>query len=199
MNKGCEILLWCLVLFLVLMFFFIEKVLFPMTDILSDFAFAVQLIEVTPLHINDRWKGYFIYNGSVTPWKHDAAKILNAYGQAMFFPIILSLISLLPHLWKKEACIRTKIFEFFLVLLQFYPQYIAMKLIFEVARNNNPWKNQDGKFSKDEWHMKKERFEKEVGCNEAILEALLQFNFVIVGGRIFLGIQNKCHIVSHTL
>ena len=59
--------------------------------------------------------------------------------------------------------------------------------MFKVAKDNNPWKNQDGKFSKEEYYKQKDKLEREVGCNEAILESLLQFNIVLIGGRIFLG------------
>ena len=90
-------------------------------------------------------------------------------------------------MYKKEDSIGMKCFELFLFLFQFYPQYAAMKLMYQVGRDNNPLVNQDGTFSKKEWSRKRDKFDREIGCNEAILEALLQFNIVIIGGRIFLG------------
>ena len=212
MSESGKTLFWCLLLITTLTFYFIEKVLFPTFDILSDTSFAIQMLMVNPDDIDDGWKvkwcppstpdcaphenrhgdeSCIIYHGNCTmesvPWKKHAAHVLNAYGQSMFFPIAFSLLSFLPHLYQKHAPVRVKIFEFFLVLFQFYPQYLGMKLMFKVAKDNNPWKNQDGKFSKEEYYKRKDKLEREVGCNEAILESLLQFNIVLIGGRIFLG------------
>ena len=213
MSESGKTLFWCLLLILTLTFFFIEKVLFPTFDILSDTSFAIQMLMVNPDDINDGWKVKWcppstpnncaphesrhgdetciIYHGNCTmenvPWKKYAAHVVNAYGQSMLFPIAFSLLSLFPHLYQKRASLKVKIFEFFLVLFQCYPQYLGMKLMFKVAKDNNPWKNQDGKFSKEEYYKQKDKLEREVGCNEAILESLLQFNIVLIGGRIFLG------------
>ena len=179
-----------LLLVLSLSLFFIEKVLFHWTDVLSDIAFSHQLLIIEPDDIEDDWaRKWNATDGSNNAtWKNDAAHVLNTYGQAMVVPILLSLFSLLPYLYKKEAHIGTKLFEFFLIVFQFYPQYTAMKLMYQVGRDNNPLVNQDGTFSKKEWSRKRDKFDREIGCNEAILEALLQFNIVIIGGRIFLGI-----------
>ena len=192
MRECLEKILPWLALFLALAFFFVEKVVFSMTDVFSDIAFAIQMIVLSPEDILDGWKIKWTlppFNGTSTTWKDNASMVLNAYGQAMFFPIICSLVSLLPHLYYKKALLRNKILEFVLVLLQCYPQYLAIKLIFFVARDNNPWKNENGKFSHEEWDKKKDKYEREIGCNEAILEALLQFNIVLIGGRIFLGMS----------
>ena len=136
MSECLEKILPWLVLFLTLAFFLVEKVVFSMADVFSDIAFSIQMIVLSPEHILDGWKTKWTlppFNGTSTTWKDNAAMVLNAYGQAMFFPIIFSLISNLPHLYKKKALLRLKIFEFVLVLLQCYPQYIAIKLIIVVA------------------------------------------------------------------
>ena len=186
MDGGSKTAYHCLVLVLSLFLFFVEKVLFHWTDVLSDIAFAHQLLRVGPDDIQEDWKRYWFSNETTTPWRNEAATVLNLFGQAMVVPILMSLMSFFPYLYKKEATIGMKCFELFLVLFQFYPQYTAMKLMYQVARNNNPWVNQDGTFSKEEWNKKKDTFERKIGCNEAILEALLQFNIVISAGRNFI-------------
>ena len=187
MDGGNKTAYHCLLLVLSLFLFFVEKVLFHWTDVLSDIAFAHQLLKVGPDDIQEDWKPEWFSNETTNPWRNEAATVLNLYGQAMVVPILLSLMSFFPYLYKKEDSIGMKCFELFLVLFQFYPQYAAMKLMYQVGRDNNPWANQDGTFSKEEWNKKKDTFERDIGCNEAILEALLQFNIVIAAGRIFIG------------
>ena len=69
----------CLLLILSLFLFFVEKVLFHWTDVLSDIAFAHQLLKVGPDDIQEDWKPEWFSNETTNPWRNEAATVLNPF------------------------------------------------------------------------------------------------------------------------
>ena len=54
------------------------------------------------------------------------------FSLAMLTPVLLTMLFILPHWWnnEKNTTLRNKIFTFALVLLQFYPQWKMLNVIY---------------------------------------------------------------------
>ena len=72
----------------------------------------------------------------------------------MLMPVLLAMLFILPHWWnnEKKTTSCNKIFTFALVLLQFYPQWKMLNVLYI------------GLWKKDaKWKEEKERFQENIG------------------------------------
>ena len=77
-------------------------ILLPCWDVYSDVAFAIHLISEG--HIN--------------------------FGLTMLGPMILSILFTIPHWWRIEATTSNRLKTFPLLLLLFWPQYRALRILY---------------------------------------------------------------------
>ena len=76
------------------------------------------------------------------------------FSLAMFMPVLLAMLFILPHWWnnEKKTTRCNKIFTFALVLLQFYPQWKMLNVLYM------------GLWKKDvKWKEEKEKLQRNVG------------------------------------
>ena len=76
------------------------------------------------------------------------------FALAMLMPVLLAMLFILPHWWNNEKNINicNKIFTFILVLLQFYPQWKMLNVLYM------------GLWKKDaKWKEEKERLQQNIG------------------------------------
>ena len=74
---------------------------------------------------------------------------------AMICPILLSMTFLLPQWWKfeKDTSMQNRIWTFFLVLIQFWPQWKMLQLLYMGLCKKDP-----------DWEKEKEKLKRNVGC-----------------------------------
>ena len=76
------------------------------------------------------------------------------FALAMLMPVLLAMLFILPHWWnnEKNTTLCNKIFTFALVLLQFYPQWKMLNVLYM------------GLWKKDmKWKEEKERLQQNIG------------------------------------
>ena len=113
------------------LFTFLFGVALPSWDVYSDLYFALTLIIPRCNHINNLVNDYDSLN------KTACTEIGEYYGHpnfaiAMLMPVLLTMLFILPHWWhnEKKTPLGNKIFTFALVLLQFYPQWKMLNVIY---------------------------------------------------------------------
>jgi len=92
------------------------------------------------------------------------------FALAMLMPVILAMLFILPHWWnnEKKTTSSNKIFTFSLVLLQFYPQWKMLNVLYM------------GLWKKDaKWKEEKERLQRNIGSLEPIIESVPQVHILL--------------------
>ena len=65
-------------------------------------------------------------------------------------PMILSTIFILPHWWQMEKTLHKKIFTFPFVILQFYPQFKMIQILYlGIYKKEKHWKKEKDVLKKD--------------------------------------------------
>ena len=71
---------------------------------------------------------------------------------AMLCPILASMIFLLPQWWnfEKETSIQNRIWTFLLVLIQFWPQWKMLQILYlGLCKKNHVWKTEKEKLTRN--------------------------------------------------
>ena len=72
------------------------------------------------------------------------------YALTLACPMILSTIFILPHWWQMEKTLHKKIFTFPVVILQFYPQYKMIQILYlGIYKKDKHWKEKKDILEKD--------------------------------------------------
>ena len=90
-------------------------VVLPTFDVYSDVSLIVLLLNFVPTMTNS-------FN------VHPIHLLIN-FGKLMILPLILSTLFLLPHWLKREKTLKGRLLTFPLVLLQLYPQYRSLRVL----------------------------------------------------------------------
>ena len=104
------------------------------------------------------------------------------FALTMLMPVLLTMLFILPHWWnnEKKTTSCNKIFTFALVLLQFYPQWKMLNVLYMGLWKKNA-----------KWKEEKERFQKNIGSLGKFLKRFLYLHFMkllgIVCFRAYLG------------
>ena len=136
------------------LFTFLFGVGLPSWDVYSDLIFALKLV----------------FDGHTN------------FALAMLMPVLLAMLFILPHWWnnEKKTTSCNKIFTFALVLLQFYPQWKMLNVLYMGLWKKNA-----------KWKEEKERFQKNIGSLGKFLKRFLYLHFMkllgIVCFRAYLG------------
>ena len=113
---------------------FATGVCLPSFDVYSDIAFATSLF--TGSYSRDEG-----CDGSAPPHP--------IYACAMLAPVLLSWMFVARHWYRTEQGAGQKLLTFPLVILQFYPQYRALRVLFHAKwKRKSRWQGM-----KDEWEM----------------------------------------------
>ena len=99
-------------------------VVLPTFDVYSDVSLIVLLLSIVPP--NDNYFDYFDYNS----YRFQIKSMEISFGKIMTIPLILSTIFILPHWLKFEKSFKNRLMTLPLVLLQLYPQYRSMRVIY---------------------------------------------------------------------
>ena len=86
----------------------------PTADIYSDVSLVVLLLSLGSTKV---W------------WDQEAISFAIKMGRIMTIPLILSTLFILPHWLKCEKTLKRRIVTFPLLLLQLYPQYRSMRIL----------------------------------------------------------------------
>ena len=118
---------------------FLGEPVMSTTDALFTFLFGVGL---------PSWDVYsdlgLIY-GLLTGNIDDTGESHPKYAVAMLCPVLLSTIFLIPQWWniERKTSIKNKIWTFFLVLIQFWPQWKMIQMLYKGLIKKDPdWKNE---------------------------------------------------------
>ena len=83
-------------------------VVLPTFDVYSDVSLIILLLSIV---------------------HHNFDIMLYKFGKLMILPLILSTIFILPHWLKREKTLKGRLLTFPLVLLQLYPQYRSLRVL----------------------------------------------------------------------
>ena len=95
-------------------------VIIPTFDVYSDVSLTAILLSIGP---EDEFK---LNEDSFT---QEMKFLVFIFGKIMVIPLILSTIFILPHWWQCERTFIRRSVTFPLVLLQLYPQYRSMRVL----------------------------------------------------------------------
>ena len=100
----------------------LTEIVLPSTDVISDLLLIIQLTT----YMEDETEPDYIYNCS-----RDDINCLNfnTLGYMMIIPLILSTFLLVPQWWKNEGTKKHKLVTVPLLLLQIWPQYRALRIL----------------------------------------------------------------------
>ena len=106
----------------------------------------VRLIESTeywtkPYQLTKQWSFQHPYHGP--PKKQPI------FGTMVLIPIILGTLFTIPHWLRRENTWRKRLMTFPLLILQFWPQWEAFKVLRLVWKNDNKWKDEKEKLDKE--------------------------------------------------
>ena len=72
------------------------------------------------------------------------------FAVALFIPILLATIFILPHWWRLEGTLRKRIIAFPFVILQCWPQYRMAKILYlGLWKKDNKWKEEEDDISRN--------------------------------------------------
>ena len=115
--------------------FLATGVFLPSFDVFSDIYFATRL-----------FKGVYHRRCSVLVQPHPK------FGIAMLAPVLLSWIFVAKQWYQKEKGLRQKLSTLPFLILQFYPQYRALRVLYH-AKLRKSWRTSGWQKMRDEWEM----------------------------------------------
>ena len=90
-------------------------VVIPTADIYSDVSLIALLLSIVP--------------DSNFDLSNELAHLASTFGKIMIIPLILSTLFILPHWLACEETLKRRLVTFPLVLLQLYPQYRSLRVL----------------------------------------------------------------------
>ena len=114
----------------------LTEIVLPSVDVISDLLLIIQLTTYEYVPPDD-----IIYDPCGNDPNHPTYNCLdyNTLGFMMTIPLILSTILLIPHWWKNEGTRKQKVLTVLLLLLQCWPQYRAMRILWlKYIKKNMP-------------------------------------------------------------
>ena len=110
-------------------------IVLPSFDTYSDISFSYSLINGT----YETRKGCTYCKASPQP----------VYGSVMLIPILITTLFSLPHWLKRENTWRKRLLTFPLFIVQFWPQWQALKILKLMKNRNVNWRSEREKFQKE--------------------------------------------------
>ena len=130
------------------LFTFLFGVGLPSWDVYSDLGLIYNLMSTTISQSFVKIGSKTLLTGNVRRESHPKFAI------AMFCPILLKTVFMIPQWWniERKTTMKNKIWTFFLVLIQFWPQWKMVQVIYIGLIKKDP-----------EWIKKKEYLQRNVG------------------------------------